>query len=165
MNSSRIEECTDLASEILRNFELSEIPINNIILKGLRLCRLLGDDDGILLFTFESSGYPFDKTNNFTPEAWRIAKIAGRRIFEIEKDKTGKDQYINRLIQFIASKSNSSTYNSIVGSDLKSIGERLDAINDAVCKGTHTDITKEEASKYLIHTYIIIVTNVQCKHL
>ena len=37
-----------------------------------------------------------------------------------------------------------------------SIGMRLDAINDAVCKGTHVEVTKDEASRYIIHTYLLI---------
>lgn len=57
MNSERIIECTKLSEEILKNFELSELPVSKIILKCLRLCRLLNDEDGILLFTYESSGY------------------------------------------------------------------------------------------------------------
>lgn len=324
MNNNRIKECTDLASEILKNFELSEIPVGNIVLKCLRLCRLLGDEDGILLFTYESSGYPINENGYITAEAWRIAKIAGRRYFNKSKNddknkeyanttliaeleetiqaqkirlasasdpnisltsanpnqflreptgnikertqitsqiieqsafltkikgslynyilpiynkllygnivediftesrikvneklgaycpksiekfvsvyenlssdnpedyanavhscrrilvdladalyppsdtpiqvngksiRVGNDQYINRLIQYINSKSGSKTYNDIVGSDLRSIGERLDAINDAVCKGTHTEITKDESQRYIIHTYFLI---------
>lgn len=88
MNSGRIQECTELANEILKNFELSEIPISNIILKCLRLCRLLGDEDGILLFTYESSGYPSNQSG-MTDDSWRISKIAGRRYFSVEKDKDG----------------------------------------------------------------------------
>ena len=324
LNNNRIKECTELSSEILKNFELSEIPIGNIILKCLRLCRLLGDQDGISLFTFESSGYPRGADGRFTLEAERIAIIAHRQfqqydhktkkeaeyvsyalISNIECDietlriklaasadpnislssanphqilsvpsgnalerstittqihknmqilaqvkgglynyiltiynklvygniiediftksrleanqklgafcpkaiekfisvyenlssdnpedyanavhscrrilidladalyppcdipleingkiiKIGKDQYINRLIQYIDSKSGSKTYNDVVGSDLSSIGIRLDAINDAVCKGTHVDVTKDEASRYIIHTYLLI---------
>ena len=324
MNSNRIKECTDLSCEILKNFELSEIPVGNIILKCLRLCRLLGDQEGVLLFTFESSGYPRGINGKYTSEAERIAVLAHRgfqqydyntkklanylsyallsdiesgietlriklaasvdpdisltsanpnqylfppagnsdersqitsqiqqktqilaqvkgalynyvltiynklvygNIVEdiftesrmkvnqklgeycpksIEKFvsvyenlssdnpedyanavhscrrilldladalyppsdtpiqvngkpiKIGADQYINRLIQYINSKSGSKTYNDVVGSDLSSIGMRLDAINDAVCKGTHTDITKEEAQRYIIHTYFLI---------
>lgn len=324
MNSNRIKECTELSREILRNFELSEIPVGNIILKCLRLCRLLGDQQGIQLFTFESSGYPRGTNGTYTAEAERIAILAHRgfqqynyvtknlsnyisyalisdlesgvetlriklsasadpdvslasanpnqfltapignsqersqttsqihqntqiiaqvkgalynyvlniynklvygNIVEdifteartkvnedlgkycpksIEKFvsvyenlssdnpedyanavhscrrilldladalyppsdtpiqvngkpiKIGADQYINRLIQYISSKSGSKTYNDVVGSDLSSIGKRLDAINDAVCKGTHTDITKEEAQRYIIHTYFLI---------
>ena len=324
MNSNRIKECTDLSCEILKNFELSEIPVGNIILKCLRLCRLLGDQEGVLLFTFESSGYPRGINGKYTSEAERIAVLAHRgfqqydyntkklanylsyallsdiesgietlriklaasvdpdisltsanpnqylfppagnsdersqitsqiqqktqilaqvkgalynyvltiynklvygNIVEdiftesrmkvneklgeycpksIEKFvsvyenlssdnpedyanavhscrrilvdladalyppsdtpiqingksiKVGADQYINRLIQYINSKSGSKTYNDVVGSDLSSIGMRLDAINDAVCKGTHTDITKDEAQRYIIHTYFLI---------
>lgn len=325
MNSQRIKECTELATEILKNFELSEIPVSKIILKCLRLCRLLGDEDGILLFTFESSGYPSTPAG-MTHESWRIAGLAGRRyvvseekngkrtdveyantelMAEIEeliaaqkihlsaaadpdisitsanpnqyvfspngntaernsvvksiksnqgwmqkitgklyayvlniynklmygnivedtftqvrlmvndqlvkvcpkaiekfvsvysnmdsdnpedwanavhscrrilldladvlyppqeepiivngkKVKVGKDQYINRLIQFISGKEGSKTYKDIVGADLGSIGMRLDSINDAVCKGTHVEVTKDEASRYIIHTYLLI---------
>lgn len=325
MNSQRIKECTDLATEILKNFELSELPVSKIILKCLRLCRLLGDEDGILLFTFESSGYPSTPTG-MPHESWRIAGLAGRRyvvseekngkktdneyaktelIAEIEevieaqkirlsastdpnvsitssnpnqyvhapggntvernsivssiknnqswmqkitgklyayvlniynklmygnivedtftqarlkvndqlakvcpkaiekfvsvysnmdsdnpedwanavhscrrilldvadalyppqeepilvngkKVKVGTDQYINRLVQFISGKEGSKTYKDVVGADLGSIGMRLDAINDAVCKGTHVEVTKDEASRYIIHTYLLI---------
>lgn len=324
MNSNRIKECTELSCEILKNFELSEIPIGNIILKCLRLCRLLGDQNGILLFTYESSGYPREVDGKYTLQSEKIALLAHRgfqqydyktkklvdyisyalmsdlesgietlriklaasadpdvsltsanpnqflrapdgnsqersqitsqihqntqiltqvkgalynyvlniynklvygNIVEdiftesrtkvneklgeycpksIEKFisvyenlssnnpedyanavhscrrilvdladalyppsdtpiqingksiKVGSDQYINRLIQYIGSKSDSKTYNDVVGSDLRSIGERLDAINDAVCKGTHADITKDEATRYIIHTYLLI---------
>lgn len=76
--------------------------------------------------------------------------VDGRKIL------VGKDQYINRLIQFINSKSGSKTYADIAGADLGSIGKRIDAINNAVCKGTHSDVTKEEASRYIIHTYLLI---------
>ena len=324
LNSTRIKECTELSCEILKNFELSEIPVGNIILKCLRLCRLLGDQDGILLFSFESCGYPRGADGKYTTEAQRMAVLAHRDfrqydhsakkfvdylsyalISDIESGidtlqiklaastdpnisltsanpnqylhapagnseersritsqiqqktqilaqvkgalynyilsiynklvygnivediftesrmkvnenlgeycpksiekfvsvyenlssdnpedyanavhscrrilldladalyppsdtpiqvngrsiKIGADQYINRLIQYINSKSNSDTYKAIVGSDLSSIGERLDAVNGAVCKGTHTDITKEEAQRYIIHTYFLI---------
>ncbi|MDE6001672.1 MAG: hypothetical protein K2G96_05080 [Clostridia bacterium] len=326
MNSSRIKECTELSTEILKNFELSEIPISNIILKCLRLCRLLGDEEGILLFTYESSGYP-SEPSGLPRDSWRISEIAGRRYFDLETDKdgtskkveyaktnsiaemeetiaaqklrlsstidpdisissanphqfvnvphgntlerstavstikeaqkwiqkisgclynyvlkiyyklsygnivedtftksrlevndklsvlcpkaiekfitvynnmdsndpedwanavhscrrilvdladvlypakdeplfvngkkisVGKDQYINRLIQFIESKSDSETYAGIVGADLESIGKRIDAISNAACKGTHSEVTKEEASRYIIHTYLLI---------
>lgn len=325
MNSARIKECTELSSEILKNFELSELPVSKIILKCLRLCRLLDDKDGILLFTYESSGYP-NTPSGMPLDAWRISKIAGRRyieknvkqgktveverarlqlISEIEEViaaqkiqlaaandpnisitsanpnqfifaptgntnerasvitaiknnqsllqkvtgslyayilqiynnlmygnivedtftrarleandklaklcpdaikkfvsvydnmdssnpedwanavhscrrilldmadalyppqdqpisvsgrtiKVGTEQYINRLIQFISSKAESKTYADVVGADLSSIGMRLDAINDAVCKGTHVDVSKDEASRYIIHTYLLI---------
>lgn len=145
MNSARIKECTELSSEILKNFELSELPVSNIILKCLRLCRLLGDEDGILLFSYESSGYPKERDGLLNPETWRIAGIAGRRYTKIEK-KDGVS----------STQEYAQTYFNVVGSDLRSIGERLDAINDAVCKGTHVNVSKDEASRYIIHTYLLV---------
>ena len=326
MNNAKLKECIELSSEILKNFELSELPINNIILKCLRLCRLLGDEDGVLLFTYEASGYPTLKNGKLSSDAWRIAELAGRRYYEkrktgseddpkeyartellsvteetissqkirlvsakdpdvslsssnphqmvipprgntderngivnsiidrqthmqriignlysyvlqiynrlsygnivedtfsisrdmvneklaelcphalgkfvavydnmdsnnpedwanavhscrrILKDlagvlyppveeqievsgkkvKLGNEQYINRLIQYIASKEGSKTYKAIVGSDLRSIGERIDAIYGATNEGTHAEITKNEASRFIIHTYLLI---------
>ena len=70
--------------------------------------------------------------------------------------KVGEEQYINRLVQFIAGKSESKTYRDVVGADLSNIGNRLDAINDAMCKGTHAEITKNEATRYIIHTYLLV---------
>ncbi len=323
INTKRIEDCTALSAEILEDFELSRIPIESIILKCLRLCRLYRDNTGIQLFTYESSGYPCTPTG-LPPDVWQIAVIAGRtylaadpanlaiqnyyhvpqllvefqsiidtqskqfsaavdssvpfagtpyqtveyqRNNQMERDaassavinakrwyhaikgrlydyilrihdtlrygniiednftrfrmetniklnnlcpqainkfisaynnmdsdnpedwanavhtcrriiidladvlyppsdspliigqkniKVGKENYINRLVQFIVSKSGSETYADVVGADLSSIGNRLDAINDAVCKGTHTEITKDEASRYIIHTYLLL---------
>ena len=326
MNSDRINECTKLSEEILKNFELSEIPVSKIILKCLRLCRLLNDEDGILLFLYESSGYPETEDQLMTNDAWRIAKIAGRRHFVKEKTdgveknteyaktqliaefeelidsakirlaaakdpdialssanpnqfvgaplgnfqersnainsikeyqkwiqkitgnlynyilniynnliygnivedtftnarlsvnsklekicpeairkfvsvydnmdsenpedwanaihscrrilldladvlypprdepitvgkktiKVGPENYINRLVQFIDSKSESETFKRIVGSDLNSSGERIDAVYNASNKGTHNEVDREEASRYIIHTYLLI---------
>ena len=53
-------------------------------------------------------------------------------------------------------KASTAAYWDVVGADISSIGMRLDAINDAVCKGTHAEITKDEASRYIIHTYLLI---------
>ena len=323
MDANRIKDCTELSAEILGDFELSRIPVENVILKGLRLCRMLGDNTGVQLFTYESSGYPCTPTG-LTPDVWQIAQLAGRtymspnpsnpstplyyhiptllaeyqsiidiqtrqlsaatdpnisftgtpyqglgyqrsnqmerstaanavvnaqkwlqtirgRLYDyvlqihnnsvygnIVEDtftkarmeanlklnslcpqaiskfvsvyenmgsdnpedwanavhscrrilvdladalyppkkepvivggreiKVGEEQYINRLVQFIAGKAESKTYRDVVGADLSSIGNRLDAINDAVCKGTHAEITKDEASRYIIHTYLLL---------
>jgi hypothetical protein len=70
--------------------------------------------------------------------------------------KVGNDQYINRLILYIDSKSTSDKFKSIVGSHLKFIGERLDGVHDAANKGTHAEVTLEEAERYIIYTYLVI---------
>ena len=323
MQPDKIEYCTELSEEILKNIELSEIPLKNVILKCLRLCRLLGDERGQLFFRYESSGYAFMANGKMSDESWDIAQIAGRRYFtkknkesnerievaftesigtmektiealqsrlNVTKDpesygdnisvvainaaknvherqrivssinkltskiesvqgniysyiltinnqlvygnvvediftnnrklvdnklkdvcpdsirkfvsvyknlesnnpedwanavhscrrilkdiadslyppsdspikvsgrtvKIGEENYINRLIQFIDSKSDSATYKNVVGVNLRNIGERIDNIHNAVCKGTHTEINKIEAQRYIIYTYLLL---------
>ncbi len=95
MNSNRIKECTELSCEILKNFELSEIPMGNIILKCLRLCRLLGDQTGILLFTYESSGYPCGADGKYTVQAARIAALAHRGFQQYDYVTKGISNYLS----------------------------------------------------------------------
>lgn len=73
-----------------------------------------------------------------------------------KKINIGNDQYINRLILYIESKSTSEKFNAVVGSHLKYIGERIDSICEAANKGTHHEVTLEEAERYIIYTYLII---------
>ena len=54
--------------KILRNIELSELPFKSVILKGLRLCRLLSDELGTKLFTYEATGYPLNEKGKRTPQ-------------------------------------------------------------------------------------------------
>jgi hypothetical protein len=80
MNSDRIKECTELLSNILRNIELSEIPFSNVILKCLRLCRLLGNNEGVMIFFYESAGYP-STLSGMTSDSWKNCGKNGASIF------------------------------------------------------------------------------------
>jgi hypothetical protein len=86
----------------------------------------------------------------FPPSA-KPLEISGGKII-----KVGEDEYINRLIQYIESKSTSEKFKAIVGSHLKFIGERLDGVHEAANKGTHAEVTLEEAERYIIYTYLVI---------
>jgi hypothetical protein len=69
----------------------------------------------------------------------------------------GTNAYINRLIAFVEEKSGSRSFTDIVGSHLRFIGERLDAIAGAAQKGTHDTITtRDEADRYVIYTYMLV---------
>lgn len=70
--------------------------------------------------------------------------------------KVGNEQYINRLVIYIENKSSSDKFTSVVGSHLKFIGERLDSIHEAANKGTHDNVTYEEAERYIIYTYLLL---------
>ncbi|TYS62556.1 hypothetical protein FZC76_20725 [Sutcliffiella horikoshii] len=77
--------------------------------------------------------------------------LAGERTIKI-----GEDQVINRLIQYVESKSSSNRYEELVGSHLKYLGERLDSVYGAANKGTHAEVSLEEAERYIIYTYLLI---------
>ena len=70
--------------------------------------------------------------------------------------RLGSDQYINRLIAYIEESSESSRSREIVGSHLRYIGDRLDAIFKAAQKGSHSTVTQEEADRCVVYTYLIV---------
>ena len=295
MGKARNREALELSEEILRNFELSQIPIQQILLKCFRLARLINDFEALEWLKCEING--FDKTNNghltgksaeaairsgrqidkqpeetetmasmeaiidllkkrseatahnlrpseefklnlftgviekvrartyeyilnvnygfkfgkiteeiFTKrrnyvdrvlkdvcpgavqkfisvyenlesgndEDWANAVHSCRRILKEVADKlnppdsqpvigkngksieVGEDKYINRLVLYAESKSSSEKFNAIVGSHLKFLGERLDSVNEAASKGTHHEVTLEEAERYIIYTYLLL---------
>ena len=73
-----------------------------------------------------------------------------------KKIKVGNEEYINRLMLYIEDKSSSNKFTSVVGSHLKYIGERLDSIYDASNKGSHDEVTLDEARRYIIYTYLLL---------
>jgi hypothetical protein len=69
----------------------------------------------------------------------------------------GADAYINRLIDYAEQNSNSTRFNEIVGSHMRFLGERLDAIFQAAQKGSHSNIvTRGEADRYVVYTYMVV---------
>jgi hypothetical protein len=81
-----LREALTLSSEILRNIELSEIPLTNIALKASRLARLLNDYDVQTIMEYEAGGYP-SKPDGIPPDVWRLMKMAGRT-YETKDSKT-----------------------------------------------------------------------------
>jgi hypothetical protein len=58
---------------------------------------------------------------------------------------------------FVEDHSGSVTFNEVVGSHLRFLGERLDAVYGAATKGSHTDINSvAEAERYIIYTYLLL---------
>lgn len=85
-----LEESLTLSEEILRNVELSELPLANIALKASRLARLLNEYDYQKVMEYEASGYP-SSPDGVPPDIWKLALVAGR--VYIERDaKTKEDK-------------------------------------------------------------------------
>lgn len=112
------------------------------------------------------------ESNN--PEDWANAGHSCRRLLQAIADvlyppsdqlvtaadgkpkKVGKENYINRLIMFCENKMTSGVSFKVMSSDLKYIGERLDAVFAAAQKGTHAQIDLSEAERFVIHTYLLV---------
>lgn len=106
------------------------------------------------------------------PEDWSNAAHSCRRLLQSladslfppkgdetrsgKKVKLGPDNYINRLVCFCEDSSKSSVYNQIVGSSLQFIGSRLDAVFSGAQKGSHAKVSKEEARRIVIYTFMCV---------
>lgn len=109
------------------------------------------------------------------PEDWANAVHSCRRVLQdlanavypsrgsVEKEvdgknaviKLGEDNYINRLVAFLEEKSSSERFTQIVGTHLKFIGDRLDSIFRAAQKGSHSIVSRDEADRYVVYTYLV----------
>ena len=70
--------------------------------------------------------------------------------------KLGPDHYINRLLAYLEDMSYSERYEAIVGSHLSFVGDRLDAMFKAAQKGSHASVTRDEANRCVVYTYLLV---------
>lgn len=83
----------------------------------------------------------------------REVRVEGK----VQRVKLGREHYVNRIIAFIQAKSDSGRFQDVVGSQLSYLGNRLDSIVEAANKGTHdTIVSREEADRYVVYTYLIV---------
>ncbi|WP_419148528.1 hypothetical protein [Pseudoalteromonas 'SMAR'] len=86
----RVEEARSLCEEILKNVELSELPLHSIILKASRVARLMKDSDMQEILQYEASGYP-NSSGAVRSKVFNLAGIANR--VSINKDdKSGEEK-------------------------------------------------------------------------
>jgi len=124
--------------------------------------------------TLEKFVSVYEKMESENTEDWSTALTSCRRVLkdvadflypatdveiEITKGKVIKltdDKYIMRIKQFIKENQGSDSFNRVIGSNLEYIGDRLDSIYAAASKGTHADVSREEAERYVIQTYLLL---------
>jgi hypothetical protein len=90
--NAALKEALTLSSEILRNIELSEIPLTNIALKTSRLARLLNDYDVQKIMEYEAGGY-YSGPDGVPPDVWRLMKMAGRTYNAKESETEEAKEY------------------------------------------------------------------------
>lgn len=116
----------------------------------------------------------YDNLRSQNPEDWsnavhscrRIVQDLANAVFPPQKEcrtlsdgkriELGADQYINRLACFAQDNSSSALFSAIVGSHLRYLGDRLDAIFDACQKGSHAVVARNEANRYVVYTYMLV---------
>ena len=119
----------------------------------------------------------YDNLESDNPEDWANAVHGCRRVLQDLADavfpaqveprhvdvngetkpiKLRNDQYINRLMAYIGDSSKSKRFNELVGSELEYMGNRLDALFRASQKGSHATVSKEEADRYVVYTYLTV---------
>lgn len=85
--------------------------------------------------------------------ATRERELNGRKITV----HLGASHYINRLLAFVEDHSKSPHFSAVVGSNLRFLGERLEAVKDSAHKGTHDVIRRQdEADRYFAYTYLLV---------
>ena len=124
----------------------------------------------------------YENLRSVNPEDWANAVHSCRRVLQDLDDavfppqkevrtrnvdgketkiKLGPDHYINRLVAYIEDSSESRRFEGIVGSNLRYIGNRLDAFFRAAQKGSPAAVTTLEADRYVVYTYLV-VGDVRC---
>ena len=110
----------------------------------------------------------FENASSPDSEQWSNAAAGCRRLIKAAADalrppgpnvngrKMGDENYINRLVDWVVSQSQSDTYRDTVIADLEFLGKRLDSLTDAGNKGAHAEVTRFEASRYVTGTYLLL---------
>ena len=119
----------------------------------------------------------YDNLKSDNPEDWANAAHSCRRVLQDLADavfpvqaetrtrsvngkeveiRLGAENYINRLVAFVEDSLESSRFNEIVGSHLHYMGDRLDALFGAAQKGSHATVTREEANRCVVYTYLMV---------
>ena len=114
-----------------------------------------------------------DNLDSENPEDWanavhscrRLLKDVADSLYPPSDDKISKgskqisideEHYINRLMLYVDDNLSKTSPTSVLNSTLDQIGNRIDAVYHASCKGTHTDVTKTESRQYVIYTFLLL---------
>jgi len=68
----------------------------------------------------------------------------------------GPDNYVNRIACFAEDNEDSARSKDLIGSHLSFLGDRLDAVFYAAQKGSHDNVDRREAERYVVYTYMLV---------
>ncbi len=115
----------------------------------------------------------FENAVSDNPEHWANAASTCRRLLKLIADALrppgppvsinggksiamGDGNYINRLVDWIASQGANKTSAAMMIADLEYMGRRLDAVDSAGQKGAHDQVDRFDASRFITGTYLLL---------
>jgi len=110
----------------------------------------------------------FENATSDNAEDWANAAATCRRLLKAAADalrppgpdlngrKMGGSNYINRLVDWISTHSDSDTAVTMVKAELEYLGRRLDASDGVGHKGAHSTVDRFEASRSITGTYLVL---------
>ena len=111
----------------------------------------------------------FRSVANNHPEDWSHALTSCRRFIEnladalypatdveIKGRKLGQAQYINRLWAFMDGSIDSNTNRDLAKAHVDYLGSYLERVHKIGNKGVHADLSRTEAIKAVLHTYLLV---------
>lgn len=135
--------------------------------------RVDADIGGLIPDALPMLAAAFENAASDNPEHWANAAGTCRRLLREAADvlrppgdpipggpkgeiQMGPDNYINRLVAWINEQATSAKTAAMIQRDLEFLGARLDAADGAGQKGAHASVTREEASRYITGTYLVL---------
>lgn len=109
----------------------------------------------------ELAGSSAENWTNACTEARRILTDFADAVFApqdglVEGRKVGKAEYINRLWAHAKQKISSESNREMALAELSDLGNRIDAVYRLSNKGVHAVVTKDEADRIIVRTYLLI---------
>ncbi|MHA1942470.1 MAG: ComEA family DNA-binding protein [Candidatus Hodarchaeales archaeon] len=156
----------EIASYIYKTYSFGDIPQQQFNFIREKVDGLLMD---ICPDAIEKFMIAYEKLASRGAENWSLALTECRRILKAVADsifpaqstkkgerKLGDDQYINRLWAFMDQNIRGGSDKDLTKAHIDYLGSFLEEINKKASKGVHATVTREEAIRAVLYTYLTI---------
>lgn len=153
------------AADLYKKLTFSDMPQTTFDILKIEIDDKLMDLNSELA---EKIMLAFQAVSTDNPEQWSQALTSCRRFLEGLADElfppreeklngrlVGQTQFINRIWAFMDDKISSSSNKEMAKNHVDFLGQYLQSIYKLTNKGVHSSLTKTEATKAVIHTYLM----------
>lgn len=129
------EICPEAISKFLSSYENLESNNNEDWSNAVHSCRRILKD----------------VADHFYPVPTPDFIVIGKKTIKLDDEA-----YVNRLVQYISKSIDSKSKKDVVTTSLENIGNQIDSIYNSTNKGTHANVSKEDARRFVVYTYMLI---------